>query len=388
MKRESDAILLLNRLLDRFERASDASRRIILRGGHSFASSEAHHRFNGLLAEAGNAGAIDVIFDRDAPHLIDKVILLDAGRLYAHLDRQPAETGQREALAALAALSPATEAGRALRDHFAEQWRGGKKALALTPADIRQAVRLVGAADAAFTELPGGRVPLRTRSARLLKDSKALERVMSKLLAFLRQTGRLDPELTRDEALQVLGLEKYPQPLLLAGPLLIDGLSVADWTYAGLPPEAADMLDLAGPANSILTVENLESFNRHVRESRQPADIVVYTSGFPSTGTLALLRRLIARSGLDQVWHWGDVDGGGVRIGLYLERSLPVSVTPHLMSAELARAYGKPAAPLKTLKGIPPDSSFAPLAAFLSSADAHWLEQETLDPQPVSTASD
>lgn len=386
MKREADATLLLHRLLDRFERATDTSRRIILRASQTFDSAETHRTLDNLLTGARNAGAIEIAFDRDAPHLIDKVILSDADRLYTHLARRPREIGQNAALARLAALKPTTDEGRALSSYLAEQWRSGRKALALTPGNIEQAVRLVDAADAAFTELPGGRVPLRTRSARLLKDSKALERAISKLLAFLRLTGRVDPELTRDEAVHVLGLEKYPQPLLVAGPLLVGGLSVANWTYVGLPNDAADAFGVASTIRSILTVENLESFNRHVRECRDPQDAVVYTGGFPSTGVIAALRRLIELSAIGSICHWGDIDAGGVKIGRYLEKALPVSIKPHLMSAELAVAHGRKASAANLSSSIPPESAFHPLAMFLASPDAHWLEQEVLDPRSVVTA--
>jgi len=35
----------------------------------------------------------------------------------------------------------------------------------------------------------------------------------------------------------MLGLEKYPQPVLVAGPIAVNGANLQDWTYAGLPPK-------------------------------------------------------------------------------------------------------------------------------------------------------
>jgi hypothetical protein len=122
-----------------------------------------------------------------------------------------------------------------------------------------------------------------------------------------------------------------------------------------LPPDAGEVLNLAGPVRSILTVENLESFSRHVRECRLPEDIVVYTGGFPSNGTIAVLRRLIMLSAVDGM-ALGDIDGGGVRIGRYLEHTLATPVAPHLMSPELA-----------------PEPAFASLTAYLCTPGARWL---------------
>jgi hypothetical protein len=383
MRREPDARRLLNSLLDRFERATERSRRIILRAGLNFESADGHREFNGKIMGARDAGAVEIHFDREAPHLIDRVVLADAARLYSYLDRRPPEVGLNLALSRLASLKPGTEVGKAVAAHIGERWTAGKPTLALTPADLDQAVGLVAAADAAFTELPAGRLPLRTRSARLLGDSKALERSLSKLLTFLKQTGRVDSGLTRDEALQALGLEKYPQPLLVAGPLLVRGVPVADWTYVGLPPHAGDDFEISGTVRSVLTIENLESFNRHVRECREPGDAVIYTGGFPSAGVVSMLSRLIAMSHVQCVWHWGDIDGGGLKIAAYLERSLPAPIMPHLMTRELASAHGKAAPPLNNFKEVQPASAFADLASYLSSDAAHWLEQEVLDPQPV-----
>ena len=358
-----------------------------MRAGLSFGSADAHRAFDGMVIGARDAGAVEIHFDREAPHLIDCVILADPARLYAYLDRSPPEVGLSSALSRLASLKPGTEVGKALAAHIGERWTAGRPALALTPADLDQAMGLVAAADAAFTELPAGRLPLRTRSARLLGESKALERSLSKLLAFLKQTGRVDSGLTRDEALQALGLEKYPQPLLVAGPLVVRGVPVADWTYVGLPPDAGDDFEISGTVRSVLTIENLESFNRHVRECRELGDAVIYTGGFPSAGVVSMLSRLIALSNVPCVWHWGDIDAGGVKIAAYLERSLPVPIMPHLMTPELATAYGKAAPTLTNLSQIPPASALAELAAYLSSNAAHWLEQEVLDPTPVAINS-
>jgi len=384
MKRETDGCRLLNSLLDAEERSSDRTRRIIKRPSMSFGSADEHQSLNDILLAARDVGAIDVHFDREAPHLIDRVVLVDPARLYAHLGRQPAQVGREAALTSLAEFPASTDVGRDMVAYIQDQWRAGKSALALSPGDLEEAIRLARAADAAFTELPGGRVPLRTRSARLLNDSKALERALSKLISFLKTIGRIDPELEREDAARLLGLEKFPQPLLLAGPLRIGDLSIVDWPYVGLPAELGDGVNIVGAVRSVLTIENLESFNRHVRECRQPDDIVVYTGGFPAVGVVTILRNLITLSGVAGLWHWGDIDAGGIGIARYLERMLQIPVRPHLMTAALAVAFGKPASLPMRLPDIPAESAFAPLATYLLQPDARCLEQEIIDPEPVA----
>ncbi|MDB5688108.1 MAG: hypothetical protein JWR77_2697 [Rhizorhabdus sp.] len=385
MKRETDGGRLLNSLLDAEERSRDRTRRIIQRPSVGFASAAEHQSLNEILLAARDAGAIHIHFDREAPHLIDRVVLVDPPRLYTHLGRQPVQIGREAALTSLGGFSAVTEIGRDLVTYIQDQWRSGKSALALSPDDLEEAIRLARAADAAFTELPGGRVPLRTRSARLLGDSKALERSLPKLISFLKTTGRIDPTLERKDAARLLGLEKFPQPLLLAGPLRIGDLSISDWPYVGLPAELGESLNIVGTVRSILTIENLESFNRHVRECRQPGDIVVYTGGFPAAGVIATLNKMITLSGVRNLWHWGDIDAGGIGIVRYLERMLPIPVHPHLMTAELAATFGKPASSPMRLPDIPAESALASLATYLMRPDAKCLEQEVIDPEPVDS---
>lgn len=383
MKRRSDGAALLNDLLDRHERGAGAARRIIARPALAFASPEQRHRLTETLTAARDTGAVSIAYDRDAAHLIAIVELIDPDRLYAHLDRTPKASRIGSALDRLGGVEASTGTGRALADFIADRWTAGRRALGLGPEAIDAALALVRAADAAMTELPGAGIALRTRSTRLLGDSKALERSLPKLLAYLKLSGRIAADLTLKEAARALGLEKFPQPVLVAGPLVVDGANISDWPYAGLPPEAGQKLAFASNVRSILTIENLESFNRHVRECRQRGDIVVYTGGFPALGVVSILCRLIELSRVPAIAHWGDIDPGGVRIGAHLERVLPVPVYPHLMAIGIAEVHGKACTARSAIK-LDPASPFAELGAYLATPSARFLEQELIDPTPVA----
>jgi hypothetical protein len=87
----------------------------------------------------------------------------------------------------------------------------------------------------------------------------------------------------------------------------------------------------------------------------------------------------IAETHRAPIHHWGDVDGGGLRIALHLCRRLPVPIVPHLMEPEISRRRGSPAAPLKLDPGAVPEA-WRPLAMFLSSEECCFLEQEEIDP--------
>lgn len=380
MRRDADPGRLLDGLLDRFERQVDRTRRITARPAQGFSDVGQRDALVAGLSAAADAGAVTIERDRDAQHLIARVILTDASKLYVHLARTPATERDASALVELGALLPVTEIGRELRDAFVEHWQARRSYLGHASSDVEDAISLVRVADGAFASLPGGPLPLRTRSTRMLGDSKAIERNLAKLLAHLRHAGQLDPSLDREAAAAVLGLSKFPQPVLLAGPLTIDGIEVAGLPYVGLPPEAVGSVGLSGGVSSLLTIENLESFHRHVREARGPGDVVVYCGGFPAQGVVHAVRHLLGLAGLDRFHHWGDIDAGGVRIGRFLEEALGREVVPHLMSEGVARAHGRPADAVAALAAFPETSSFASLARFLASPGTHSLEQEMLDP--------
>lgn len=381
MKRDGNPTRLLNRLIDAHERQSDRTRRIIARPAQAFADSGARDGLIAGLTAARDAGAVLLEWDRDAPHLVARVILADADILYRHLGRTPSPALTASAIAGLATISPNSEIGIEILEAVRHRWQAGAAYLGFGPDKLDDALALVRAADAAFADLGEAPLPLRTRSARLLGDSKALERQLSRLIGHLKRSGRLENSLDREAALDALGLAKFPQPVLVAGPIKIANMAADRLPYLGIPPESLESISLTRPVRSVLTIENLESFHRHVREAREPDGVVVYCAGFPPLGVVRIVRHLMQAANLTILRHWGDIDPGGIRIGRYLEEAVGLRVRPHLMSEALARAHGKRQA--STAIAMSTDSAFAGLAQFLASQDAHWLEQEVLEPACV-----
>src|SRR6185369_2700029 len=347
----------------------------------AFEDPEAMRALVEHLTEAAEAGAVGLVWDRDAPHLVEQVVLKDAARLYGLTGRRPPDEILRSATHAIAGIDLRTNVALGLQADLLDAWSRGSKLASIGTGNLDEACTLLRATEAAFTDL-GTDLPLRTRSARLLGDSKAIERALPSLLAYLRQIGVIDADLTREEALEQLGLSKFLHPVLVAGPLAAGGSDLSQWPYAGIPPELAATVAATTSVRTILTIENLESFNRHVRSCRRPDDVVVYTGGFPSGAVLRLLRQ-VSGDALRPVHHWGDIDAGGVRIGRHIECVLGGRVIPHLMDAALVMRAGRPAEGVRLLANIPPDSAFHELALYLGRDDALWLEQEVVDPQEV-----
>ncbi len=125
-------------------------------------------------------------------------------------------------------------------------------------------------------------------------------------------------------------------------------------------------------SRAVLTIENYASFNRHVRETSDGA-LTVYVGGLLSVVVAALLKRL-SREIVDVPFlHWGDIDGGVLRIFRHVEECVARPLQPHPMTRKLAEQYGRPCEPDDTLGPIAKsDGAIADLARWLREPLAYW----------------
>jgi hypothetical protein len=340
------------------------------------------------LANAEAAGCISLEWGRGtAAQDLLRLRLHDADRLAEWLGVPRA----RESLARIVeTLEPLlADAPVWLSDAYdvaKEHWGRGQSAFRVEVTDTAGALELFRTALAVGRGEHRG-LDLRRFSARLLGDSKAIERQLGRLAGLLRRNPEWEaPDDDRD-LFRVLGLEKFPQPLLLKGPLSIRVQGrVLDITgvtpYAGLSPDAVDSVEATGPVPYLLTIENLASFQRHAREILDQA-VVIYTAGFPGPDLVRVLQRLGRALPTECPFlHWGDRDIGGLRIFAQLATALPDrTVEPHLMYAQgdLDHRFGKSDRRiLRTFAAQ--DDAAGNLAIGWLKGDLGPLEQERVDP--------
>ncbi|HEX7066282.1 MAG TPA: Wadjet anti-phage system protein JetD domain-containing protein [Bacillales bacterium] len=198
--------------------------------------------------------------------------------------------------------------------------------------------------------------PVRLVSQRLFKDSKHLERcVQRRLLSLAKQASGEERE-TEEEWLDYLGLVKNPQSVLISGPLTFltsDNAKVDTRVFAGgvgLSAQTVEnMRELRTDARRIVTIENLTSYHQWIsRDSgRREAELVLYTGGFPHRTMQSFLRKLAMSLAADErveVFHWGDIDLGGIRIFEYLRDQFFPALQPMLMDVETLLRYESSAA--------------------------------------------
>ena len=268
------------------------------------------------------------------------------------------------------------------------KWRLGKSAYEIAPDDLGIATNLFRALEAVADGLHV-EVDMRTFSAKNFGDSKAFERISAKFASvWKRQPEYVD--LDTDELLQALGIQKYPWPLMVKGDIIFRFPDAELNTkgmkpYLGVPITEINTITFEMLPSYVLFIENFATFNRYVHEVKDNS-LVVYTNGFPSPNLCKLISLIDATlPGTVLFYHWGDIDGGGLKIFKKIEEVLAMHVLePHLMTFEILRAYGKDAEGQHSnyLKKIASsDSRVSGLAcSILEMPISMTLEQEILDP--------
>ncbi|HET6608422.1 MAG TPA: Wadjet anti-phage system protein JetD domain-containing protein [Rhodopila sp.] len=347
-----DGLQALHAILDRAEQAPESIRLLAYPDYLSMETDEERRAFHVVAEAAEAAGGITVSRDRrQTPQDIRFLQLADRERLAAFLGRVPAPADADAAVARLkeaAGLLPSWV--EALVGEIGAAWRVRREPYpGLAPGDAGSAAKflmILSAIDRG-DHLRGW--DMRTFSRRACGDSKAVEAGVARLARVLR--ARFDlPAAEPREILAALGIEKFPQPVLIRAPLLLpDGAPVQARPYLGVPPDWASVFGLSGAVPYVLVVENLASFNRHCREI-DDGGAVVFSGGFPSRAVMAAIRRLDGLLG-DTVpfFHWGDADRHGHLILEHIGKGLGRALRMHLMDDAMSeQEETDPRSPLDT----------------------------------------
>jgi hypothetical protein len=390
-KRFNDVTRLVEALLDRIE--AGGSSRAPSAGVGEFRSVTAEDQFYGEIRVLEAAGGLRVDRRRiDGVEVVRGIQVADADVLYRHIGRTPSHLMASNALVPLRDRADLPQGAQELIEEVSRAWSRNASWETLRPGrSLALHHSLLLAEALASRGLRTSDVSVtdhRTFSRQVTGNSKSLERLQRIVVLLLRRLHpKLIPEGLDDDAkvLAVLGVERFSQPLLMSGALSVDDVRLPNLTFVGLPVSAWSRITVKEPAYMLL-IENYASFQRHCAEINSAFDgLVIYTGGFPSQGALAAICGLGFKIDAP-VYHWGDLDPGGLRIFVHLERSLAQHgkrLLPHLMSTQILNEHGKAGdivgRPLKT--GEVARSAIADIwDAMASSASDRTMEQEQLDP--------
>ncbi|MDT3700988.1 MAG: DUF2220 domain-containing protein [Thermincola sp.] len=177
------------------------------------------------------------------------------------------------------------------------------------------------------------------------KDEVLLERVFSlKYLGhskvFQRQVkGRLTriadqyllgcSELTEDEILQELGIEKNAEEVLVCGAIMLiyqdKAIDYANSPFGGVVDTKYFRQMTIGSlaAAKIITIENKANFHYLVSRGLTGETLLIYLGGFPGPQKRNFLAGLYQFNPDLPFYHWGDIDLGGFRIYETIKRIIP-----------------------------------------------------------------
>lgn len=203
----------------------------------------------------------------------------------------------------------------------------------------------------------------RVLSHQLFNDTKYLEKhVQNRLVSIYKRFGNIELD-TDIEYLDSIGIVENPQITLVSGPLIFSSgnicTDVAELPGGiGLSFETIKELEIKElNAKAILFIENLTAYheflNGKIAEGpltsnnfKNPDQVLtIYTGGFPHHALRKLLYKLkdfIQQSNnFVEVYHWGDIDYGGILIFEHLRRNYFSNLKPLFMDEYTYNKYLK-----------------------------------------------
>lgn len=227
-----------------------------------------------------------------------------------------------------------------------------------------------------------GVVLKRVFSQSVLHDSKRFEQAVErKLLAIYRRYGLVEYE-QDEEYLDSLGIVEHPKLSRLAGSMRfrVNGVVTDVGSLPGgigLSSETVEALEIESiEAKRIICVENLTSYYQVVQvvgtkteENFLGPILVIYTGGFPHRSLQKFLWKVAAfLVGVETeqapgVYHWGDMDYGGIQIFEFMKRNFFSYLVPYKMDPETYSRFLESGVPFgelyqKKLEAILKDSKY------------------------------
>ena len=353
---------LLNELLNRYERSKGfvekraQRRRVLLQmygGGktdfplYDIEDSSIRKAVNQVAEDLAAQGWIQLEWmEGQEGHILSRIALRPEAveQIYQRIHRTPlADTvSQLENLLAGSLQKVTAPWAKGYLDdqlRFLERHRHPEKAF---PTGAGERTAWLKVLEALGTGSPEHPVLERVFSLECLGDSKAFERShRSRLLSVLRKHLPMDTEeMTEEELLRQVGLEKYPEWFALWGGVrfswpeggFLDGSSLRD----GLRISAVDVpqaeISFAPQVRTLLFVENLANYYHTIRNHPQRDRVVVFHGGWYSPQRGRFFKQLCQSAGPHrELLHWGDLDLGGLEMDSRLRREIDPRITPWRM---------------------------------------------------------
>ncbi len=378
-----DVSVVLNALLDIFERRKSPGTRSIkvnlanLQLPAYFSQTDPLARLtaNEQFIALEKATLLQLTwFPGEVGHLLEAVTLKtepspehgrgDATRIYQLLNRNPKASQQKNLESLLLAEKfrfVDDWRARAIR-HVLENLRAGKSPAPFQLTDAGLDTDLLAVMEA----LPSlqAETAYRVFSVRVFNDSKRLESLKNPLVSLARLGSPEWKRLPAEEVLRELNLVPNPTYIHLAGDWELTLATGEILPLGGFAPsvgfpaaQTGQLQSVRIHAQAVLCIENLTTFHEFIRQQNatrnlaQPAPVpqaqvseiegtqyaAICTLGNPSPAARRILRLLPDST---PIYHWSDLDYGGLNILSQLRRLVRPHIQPYRMdSATLDANY-------------------------------------------------
>ena len=218
-------------------------------------------------------------------------------------------------------------------------------------------------------------------SIQVLGDSKAFEKIRSKVVSFLYEYGDF-PD--KETLLADLNIVKNPGHVYFKGKgkLTICGQQI---DFSKMPGDMAISSEMLKNVDSVtvfgdvvITIENLTTFNAFNCEK----SFAIYLGGYHNTSRRNFIKKVYEQNSDKQYLHFGDIDAGGIHILKHLRAKTNIQFLPYKMDVETLSANMGSWKKLtdndiKRLRKIE-DKEFQGLIDYMLSNNCK-LEQEAID---------
>ena len=175
-------------------------------------------------------------------------------------------------------------------------------------------------------------------SVKVLGDSKAFEKIKSKVTAILFEYGDFP---NKETLLEELNIIRNPGHVYFkgAGCIRLCGQII---DFSGMRGDLAvsssllkSVEEITVTGNSVMTIENLTTFNAF-----SDANVfVIYLGGYHNTDRRDFIRKVYAQNQDKQFLHCGDIDAGGFYILRHLREKTGIDFKPYNMNVDTLKKY-------------------------------------------------
>lgn len=179
---------------------------------------------------------------------------------------------------------------------------------------------------------------IRNFSIRVLGDSKAFEKIKTKVVSILFKYGDYPDQ---ERILDDLNVVKNPGYVYIKGKgsVTISGqridFSKLDGDF-GISSKVLDEVEsISVTAKKVITIENLTTFNTFEDEDA----FIIYLGGYHNSIRRKFITKMYEMNQDKEYYHYGDIDAGGFYILLDLRRKTGIPFMPMRMDVEMLKQY-------------------------------------------------